>query len=669
MKPRPPAPESALGLGSVVRDGGVLALAGGSLGLAIVQVVGQWTEGFARSNVLPRGARGVMLAVLAAGVCAGAAVAMVLAMLGASSPSVPATKLRVPALSRVARLAAPFMLSAFVPGLLTPGAWTDPVKLGVFMAGFVLLFERLCRLHFEAYGEGAGPEALHWASPALRAQRWMAERLRRVPGRLGARLAAAVPLPRVATLVVLLAAAGYIAYTSFFALRNHARFETYTWDLGQLDNQFYNLLHGHPFRCPVLIREGNWSELRNHAEAVMFFLLPIYALHPAATTLLVLQSVLLGLGGVWLYRFAARRLTRLTAVVLALCYYLYPPLHGAQFFDIHFQPIAAAFLLMAIDAFDGRHMKAFVVCLALAILCREDISVGTAVFGLFLVVTRHRPRVGLIVFAVSVAYFVLLRFVIMPAVGQWGFAEHYDQLLPQGERSFGGIVKTILTNPTFTFTTLLTEEKLRYALQILLPLAFLPLRRIHLALSVLPGAYFTLLTDYGPTHDIGYQYSGYFIPYVFPAAALALEQLGKGGGLAGVARRRAAVAAMVAGTIITTTHWGAIPPRKKFHVAYGNMSFEPPTQAHRDKQRYLDELMRLVPKDAILGVTDRELPHVSNRIETWNMSTGYKGIDYILYNTDNPISTEREQYDAALRDGYTVAAQRPGLILIKRPGL
>jgi len=129
------------------------------------------------------------------------------------------------------------------------------------------------------------------------------------------------------------------------------------------------------------------------------------------------------------------------------------------------------------------------------------------------------------------------------------------------ERSFAGIVKTILTNPTFTFTTLLTEEKLRYALQILLPLALLPIRRIHLALSILPGAYFTLLTDYGPTHDIGYQYSGYFIPYVFPAAALALEQLGKGGGLAGVARRRAAVAALVAGTIMTTTHWGAIPPR------------------------------------------------------------------------------------------------------------
>src|SRR4051794_10688586 len=124
MKPRPAAPESALDLGSVARDGGVLALAGGSPGPARGEGGGQWTEGFARANTLPRGARGVMLAVLAAGLCAGAAVTMVLAMLGASSSS--ATRVRVPALARVARLAAPFMLSAFVPGLLTPGAWTDP---------------------------------------------------------------------------------------------------------------------------------------------------------------------------------------------------------------------------------------------------------------------------------------------------------------------------------------------------------------------------------------------------------------------------------------------------------------------------------------------------------------------------------------------------------------
>src|SRR5262249_28525323 len=160
-----------------------------------------------------------------------------------------------------------------------------------------------------------------------------------------------------------------------------------------------------------------------------------------------------------------------------------------------------------------------------------------------------------------------------------------------------------------------------------------------------------------PTHDIGYQYSGYFIPYVFPAVALALEAIGKQPA-GGIARRRAAVAALIAGAVLTTTHWGAIPPRKKVHVAYGQLSFEPATAAHREKQRSMNELLAMVPKDAILGVTDRELPHTSNRIECWNMSTGYQGIDYILYNTDHPIWSEKDQYDAAMKNGYSVVARR-----------
>ncbi|HEY4187287.1 MAG TPA: DUF2079 domain-containing protein [Polyangia bacterium] len=639
MNPRPQAPASVVDLAELARSGGLLVLAGGSVALALAQLRGRWVDAFTRANQLPHGQRGVLLAALAAGIALGAVVVMALCALDARRGGTP----RLP---RVSRLAAPLVLAAFAPGLLRPDAWTDPVMLAVLIAGFILLFERLCRLHFEAYDEEpANPhplQALAGRLPAVVRRYWPA-------------------------LVAGAAAAGYITYTSFFALRNHAGFNSYTWDLGQLDNQFYNFLHGHPFRCPALIREGNWSELRNHAEVAMVFLLPFYALHPAAGTLMVIQSALLGLAGLCVYRFAARRLSHPMALLLTGAYYFYPPLHGAQFFDIHFQPLSAAFLLAAIDFFDARRTKLFVLFFILGITCREDISVGTAVFGLFLIATRHRPKTGVIILAVSVSYFVLLRFAIMPAFGQWGFAEHYRTLFPEGEHSFAGIIKTILTNPVYTFTTLLTAEKLRYALQILAPLAFLPLRRAHLALSVVAGSYFTLLTDYGPTHDIGYQYSGYFIPYIFPASALALAAIRRGP--QGVARQRAAVAALVAGTIITTTHWGAIPPRAHFHTAYGELRFEPPTWQNRAEQRYIDELMKLVPADAVLGVTDRELPHVSNRIETWNMSTGYQGIDYILYTTDHPIPTEREQYDAALRAGYSVAASRPGLVLLKRPGL
>lgn len=649
-----------------VRGVGALMLIGASGALAVAQVFTADVAAFTARNALPPRGRLVMLLALVIGAVLGAVVAAVVYLPRRTSGG-------LDRVGRLARWLAPLVLVGILPGFLNNDAWNDPLKLALCLAVFLIALEPLWRLHFGAYPDAAAWAREGWPRPprflagtAARVRGW----LDRVPPRVRRRLPAAT---------VAAMAAFYILYMSFFTVRNHHRFNTFTWDLGQITNQFHNFLNGHPFRCTALIREGNWSELRNHAEATMFFLLPIYAIWPAAETLLITQALLLGLAGVCLYRFAARRLSPGTALLLTAAYYLYPPLHGAQFFDIHFQPVAAAFLLAAIDCFDARRMRLFTVCFILAILCREDISVGTAVFGLFLMFTGHRVRAGVVIFLVSVSYFVLLRFVVMPAVGQWGFADHYRHLFPPGESNFAGIVRTIVTNPVFTFVSLLTAEKLRYLLQILLPLAFLPLRRPYLVMSILPGAYFTLLTTaYAPTLDIGFQYSGYFIPYIFPAAALALAAIGRGKDSAspvpgpveplGLVRRRAAVATLVAATAIATFHWGAIPPRNGFHSSYGTVSFEPPTPDMIQRRKDIQDLNRMVPRDAILAVSDREMPHVANRVECWNISTGYAGSDYILYGKVNPIAPDTLQYDAALRAGYIRLAERPAAVLLKRPG-
>ena len=101
----------------------------------------------------------------------------------------------------------------------------------------------------------------------------------------------------------------------------------------------------------------------------------------------------------------------------------------------------------------------------------------------------------------------------------------YKDLYPQpdGPHSYGGIIYTLATNPIYVFRTLLTEDKLRYALQIATPLAFLPLRRSYLLPALAPGFLFTLMTTaYPPTTDIAFQYSGHFTPYLFTASAVAL---------------------------------------------------------------------------------------------------------------------------------------------------
>ncbi len=617
-----------------------LIVIGASVALALGQLAVPDLAGFVTQNLLPAPRRKLLLGLLPASVLLMAAVT---AWLWRRAPPGLATA----RLDRLARLAAPLALAAVVPGLFALNPWSETLVLASSLGVFVLAIEPLWRLHFGVYRPAALLDSAGAARAEARRRRWCA-------------------------VVVGVAVAGYIAYMIFFTLREHARFNTYNWDLGQLDNEFYNALHGRPFRCTPLFREpNNWAELRDHATFSVYALLPLYALHPAASTLLVLQCLLLGLGAIPLYRFAARRLSPELAVLVTLSYLVYPPMHGAQFFDFHFQPVAAAFILAAIDAFDARRMRLFWVFFVIALGCREDVSIGFAILGIFLVLAGRRAREGALVAAISAAYFVAMRFFIMPAVGAWGFSDIYKDLIPAGEGGFGAVVKTLVTNPLYTLRTLLTPEKLRYALQIVAPVAFLPLRRRWLAVWLLPAAILTLLTTgYGPTLDIGYQYGADFVPYVFPAVALALAMLGANQERdTGTARRRAAAATMVLASLIATAAWGAFPPRRVFHSSYGVISFAPPTAQERRRLKALEEAMRLVPKKAILAASDRELSHVSNRIECWNLAVGTEGADYALYTKIDPIPPDRLEVSKAQAAGWVTVYDSPEIGLLRRPGL
>jgi uncharacterized membrane protein len=641
MKPQaPPADDPEAGVGARARAILGLVIIGASLALALAQLAIPDLGGFVTQNLLGVPQRKRMLGLLAGSFLLTAGV---IAWLWRRSAPGTATARLV----RVARLAAPLALAAAVPGLFAMDSRADALVLAMSLGALVLAIEPLWRLHFGVYrpavplAEGEERSAL----AAARLRRWCA-------------------------VIVGVAAAGYAVYMIFFTLRSHARFTTYNWDLGQLDNEFYNALHGRPFRCTPLFREpNNWTELRDHATFSVYALLPFYALHPAASTLLVLQCLLLGGGAIPLYRFAARRLSPPLALLVTLSYLVYPPMHGAQFFDFHFQPVAAAFILAAIDAFDAKRMRLFWLFFVIALGCREDVSIGFAILGLFLVLAGHRAREGALVAAVSAVYFVAMRFFIMPAVGAWGFSDLYKDLIPAGEAGFGAVVKTLATNPLYTVRTLLTPEKLRYALQIVAPLAFLPLRRRWAAVWLIPGAILTLLTTgYGPTLDLGFHYGADFVPYVFPAAALALAQIGAME--AGVSRRRAAAATLVIGSLIATANWGAFPPRRAFHSSYGGvLNFGPPTAQERRRLQALDAAMRLVPHNAILAASDRELSHVSNRIECWNLAVGTEGADYALYTKIDPIPPDRVEVAKAQAAGWITIYDTPEIGLLKRPGL
>lgn len=534
-----------------------------------------------------------------------------------------------------ARFLAPLMLVGAVPAVLVRDASQDTLMAALAISVFTLLFERLLRQSFEAVEEGGASAGAYRSLRRSRRGLW----------------------------VVVAAALFYAAYMSTFTIFAHLRFRTYNFDLGQYDNVFWNALHGRPLVCTPLGLFKNWSSFSSHADLGVFFLLPIYALYPHAETLLALQSTILGLGAIPLYLFAVRRLPAWSACALAICYLLYPPMHGSNLYDFHFQPVAGTFVLLTIWAVDARRWVWLTISFIVALSCREDISVGLAILGVYLLLTRHRPKAGFVMALAATTYFVVIRFVIMPQHGTGWFSDIYKDLYPQpkGPYSYGGVMQTLVTNPAYVFRTLLTADKLRYFLQIMAPLAFLPLRRAYLLPALVPGTMFTLLTTgYGPTIDIAFQYSGHFTPYLFTAAAVAFASYRT----TRPAAFRASIVALGVGTLLCTRLWGAFPPTGAVRGGFFQVTFTRPTAADLQKNRDIVELAAMIPPDASFAVTEEELPHVSGHPKVLALRDGPGPADYVLFSPTGGGG----QYGTQLLAGgdYVEVASRPGLQLIRK---
>ncbi len=269
------------------------------------------------------------------------------------------------------------------------------------------------------------------------------------------------------------------------------------------------------------------------------------------------------------------------------------------------------------------------IALPIALGCREDIGIGLTIGAIFLVFSGYRPIAGAIVALVSVCYFVVMKFILMPMAGEWWFENIYKDLFPPGQATYFGVVKTLLTNPIFVLKTLLTQDKLIHILRILTPVFFLPLRRTALWWLLIPGAFFTILTTgYKPTVSPTFQYVGHWIPYLFVATGLALAAIGK---YQGKIHQAAASITLIVVTLACTYNWGAMMQRNHMVAGWGRVQLGPLTEEEKVKLQQLEELIALIPVDASVGASETEHPHFYQQITVQTLRYSYDKPDYILY--------------------------------------
>ena len=429
----------------------------------------------------------------------------------------------------VARCSVPLVILPVVPALLERPLWRGrEVAFFVLLGAAGLVLEHSLWTPLALISNIGSPLSVRWfRHTALRT--WV---------------------PRV---LLALAVGWYCVVIGRDVLLCHARLATSSSDLAEFDNLFFNALHGHPFRAPAIAGDlANWSALSVHTEFLLYLLLPFYALRPGPETLLVIQTLIVALTALPIYLFAARHVGKGAGLVFAIVYLLLPAVEQPNFYDFHFTPLGMLCVATTIWLLDralslppGRTRRPWLVGFGVAfvasLLSREDVATGVTIAGFLIAASGTAPRIGAFMTVLGGAYVAFVLW-LKQHIGVSTFHLMYADLQLPGHEGLRSVVITLLTNPLFALTRVMTEPKLLYLLEMLVPLLFLWVRRWYLVLSILPAVLFTFaVTNRPQLTESSFQYTYLWVPYVMAASVIGLERLAADGGMA---KRRAALIAL-----------------------------------------------------------------------------------------------------------------------------
>jgi len=654
-----PAPELPL-LTRCCRSLGLLALIGGSVGfcLGVLRVPSDLVWFVIDNQIADSPRRAIVVGMFGgAAVGAGLGLAWLAILLRARRLDLTGR------IEEVARRIAPLSLAGFLPFLFNWRMWSGRELTFLFLvAGFSLAAWASFRaaLSSPPLTRGLPPLTIPTRLEPLRqsfARAWSGVRAWRwLPSTL-----------------VLLGAAGYGVLFSIFTVTAHRNLRTASYDLALENNLVWNALHGNGFFRSTPYSGPTGSHFANHATFFSYVLAPIYALAQSPETLLIIQATMIGAAAIPLFLFARRHLGAWPACLIALCYLVYPPVHGANLYEFHYLPLGAVFLWSALYLLESKRDWLAAVAVILALSVREDVGAGLAIIGAYLLLTGQRPRAGLAVAVLGTIHFCALKLVFMPmmANGQESFTWMYTKLLPTGKNTFGDILKTVVGNPAFTLDTLVEREKLFYLLQLFVPLAFLPLRRPIILLLILPGFFFTLLaTGYPPLVQTSFQYTFHWTVFLFIGMVAALEgpRQAERDPRAETVRRRAALVGLTCAMLPVSYQLGAIFQHHTIRAGFAVFQFDTSPQ-DRTNLAALERIAQKLPPQASVAASDNLLPHVSNRPQAYTLHFGIYDAQYLLVWTGRARNGDQEMQKIlpALTSGtYGVVGVEEPFVLARR---
>lgn len=445
------------------------------------------------------------------------------------------------------------------------------------------------------------------------------------------------------------------------------------------------------------------SYIAQQASFIIYPLAQVVRALPAAQTLLTIQALALAFGIVPLWKLSRQEanLGVGTSVVIIFAYGVSAAIHNMNLAGFHPETLAvpALFGIVLHTRFGRRHPASQMaqsaaalraasrrapnrmfagrrhwwnitpleksnlpirdlvllwVFVAVAILARADLALVIAAYGA-LVIIEGREKLGWALFGVGVTWFMLVLWVIQPALsgGEYLYSQYFSSY---GTGNPINVIGGMLSQPGDVIRDIFTQSNFATVVRLIAPLVFLPLVAFRYLVPAIPlyALYLVANVPEGPISE-----SSQTIPllvFVFVAAVFALKRSGQVLVERVRVNRQVLFALALAAAVFFIQDSATSPYQNSW--GWYNQSTEESIRL---------DAVGIVPEDAVVRASPSFLPRLAERIGVYELDTtgaqaredanrSMEGVDWILLDlNDAPVwgdqSLEVQRFATVLRQG------------------
>ena len=284
-----------------------------------------------------------------------------------------------------------------------------------------------------------------------------------------------------------------IFFTGVLAIGLHRYFTFYaSYDQGLFNQLFWNTVRGNWFQSSLtsansiasladgVIPTVSFLHLGQHFVLDFLLWMPLYALFPHPAMLIVLQVALMTLGGLVLYALARHYLSSQLSLWIVGSYYGAIAVIAPTLANFYEQCQIPLFTFGCLLALEKQRWGWFWLCVLLVLGLREDAGIILFGIGVYLILSRRHPWIGLAVCVISFSYVAFVTTAILPRISEDSsrlyLANRFGQFIDSPNPTSLQVLWGMITKPIVLLSSLFLplDRRLSYLAAHWLPLAFVP---------------------------------------------------------------------------------------------------------------------------------------------------------------------------------------------------